>query len=97
MQITPLEEYKMRSPYIPLSGPTKDTLAQWVRRFLNQRIPDCNELSVEDRGCTVILRGHVPSSDIKRRCLQCSQRVAGGIHVIDELDVTKPKWRTRPR
>lgn len=68
-----------------------------VRRFLHDRVPDSDGLSVETTGGTVILRGRMPSCHAKWLCLQCCQRVAGVIHIIDQLDVAEPKWRKQPK
>lgn len=73
------------------TSPSEEKLAERVRRFVNERVPGCEDLIVEDRGCCVILQGRVPSAHAKWLCLQCSRHVAGVIHVIDELQIDEAK------
>jgi hypothetical protein len=87
----------IRASVRPPSAPVKDELAGRVRQFLHERAPDCDLIAVEAIGGTVILHGHVPSPHAKWVCLQCCRHVAGVRHVIDELTIDEPEWRTLPR
>jgi osmotically-inducible protein OsmY len=78
-------------------SPTPRELAERVRRFLRDRVPECVDVAVEASGCTVILHGHAPSSHAKRLCVECCRHIAGVVHVVDELEIDEQKWRKRPR
>lgn len=63
-------------------------LERRVLNFLvNRQIPGLRELEVESRGGDLTIRGIVGSFYHKQLCINCCQRVAGVVRLIDELQV----------
>lgn len=63
-------------------------LMQRVATFLVARgVPDAKTLVIKARGGIVTMQGRVSSMRNRALCLSCCQRVAGVLHVIDELSV----------
>ena len=63
-------------------------LRQRVERFLTTRgIRGMEGFRVDVDGGVVVLRGRVASAHDRWLCVSCSSRVAGVLHVIDELEV----------
>ena len=64
------------------------------RRVINylagRHVPSLRQIEVQaDRG-TVTMRGKVYSFHHKQLCINCCQRVAGVVRLIDELAVVSP-------
>lgn len=74
----------------PPTRPNEHELSERVGRFLADRLPDAGDLEVEAAGATVVLRGRVTSPRMKQLCVECSQRVAGVFHIVDQLTVANP-------
>lgn len=63
-------------------------LERRVKNFLAQRsIPGLRRLTVEVDGNSVLLRGRVRSYYEKQLAVNCCQRVAGVLNVIDWIEV----------
>jgi hypothetical protein len=64
-------------------------LERRVKNFLAQRsIPGLRRLTVEVDGHSVLLRGHVRTYYEKQLAVNCCQRVAGVLNVIDWIEVS---------
>lgn len=81
------------------AGKDSRELRQRVRLFLNTRgIRGVESIDVEVNGATVVLRGRIASAHDRWLCVSCSSRVAGVLHVIDELEVEDDAaGRRRPK
>jgi hypothetical protein len=63
-------------------------LVRRVRNFLDQRsVPSLRRLAVEAAGTSIVLRGTVRSYYEKQLALNCCQRVAGVLDVVDAIEV----------
>lgn len=61
-----------------------------IRRFLDARgVRGLDGVLVDVDGGTVTLRGNVASKHDRWLCVNCARRVAGVLHVCDELEVAK--------
>jgi hypothetical protein len=64
-------------------------LERRVRNFLDQRsIPSLRRLTVEAAGNSVVLRGTVRTYYEKQLAINCCQRVAGVLDVVDAIEVS---------
>lgn len=72
-------------------------LARRIATYLFARgIVDLKGLQIKVDGGIVILQGQVASPQERALCLNCCQRVAGVLHVIDELSVNADVAPRRP-
>lgn len=72
----------------PEFGVSDRDLVRRVAIYLTARgIADVNSLEIKACGGIVTLQGRVASMRERALCLNCCQRVAGVLHVIDELSV----------
>jgi len=66
-------------------------LQRRVRNFLQNRcVPRTSNLKIEARGGVVTLRGTHRSFYHKQLCINCCQRVAGVLQLIDATKVSAP-------
>lgn len=66
-------------------------LQQRVVGFLNNRgLPgaDCLRVTVADG--MVVIKGRLPSSQVRRLCLDCCRHVAGVVGVVDQTRIAQP-------
>jgi osmotically-inducible protein OsmY len=67
-------------------------LQRRVRNFLqNRRVPRASDLQIEARNGVVTLRGTLRSFYHKQLCINCTQRVAGVVRLIDATKVLQPR------
>lgn len=70
---------------------TCDTDVELKRRILNflhqRHVPSLRTIDVDVDGGVVTMRGVVGSFYHKQLCLNCCQRVAGVVQLVDEIDV----------
>lgn len=72
-------------------------LARRIATYLIARgISDLKALQIGVDGGVVTLQGQVASPRERALCLSCCQRVAGVLHVVDELSVEVVNLPTRP-
>jgi osmotically-inducible protein OsmY len=68
-------------------------LQRRVRNFLQNRcVPRSSNLDIEARNGVVTLRGTHHSFYHKQLCINCCQRVAGVVQLIDTTKVAPPRW-----
>jgi len=63
-------------------------LERRIVNYLHQRLPALHEFEVETSSGRVVLRGTVPSTSIRERCVDCCRSVAGVLDVIDRIRVS---------
>ena len=65
----------------------RDLERRVVNYLVERRLPSVPQLAIEASGGIVTLRGRVHSISEKQLAVDCCQRVAGVIKLIDTLDV----------
>jgi len=65
----------------------RDLERRVVNYLVGHNMPALRQVAVEARRGTVTLRGRVYSFFQKQLCIHCSRRVAGVLHLVDELQV----------
>jgi len=65
----------------------RDLERRVVNYLVGHKMPALRQVAVEARRGTVTLRGRVYSFFQKQLCIHCSRRVAGVLHLVDELQV----------
>ncbi len=71
-----------------LTCDTDNDLKRRIINFLHQRhVPSLRTIDVDVDQGVVTMRGHVNSFYHKQLCLNCCQRVAGVVRLVDEVEV----------
>ncbi len=75
-------------PATLLSRESDIELKRRILNFLHQRhVPSLRAIEVDVQDGVVTMRGKVNSFYHKQLCLNCCQRVAGVVQVVDEIEV----------
>jgi osmotically-inducible protein OsmY len=71
-----------------LTGDTDSELQRRIVNFLHQRhVPSLRNIDVDVKQGVVTMRGFVDSFYHKQLCLNCCQRVAGVVRLVDQVEV----------
>jgi osmotically-inducible protein OsmY len=90
-QMTGISDINLENRDVARQGPADAgwndaDLKSRVMNFLNDRqVPGSMAVDVDVQGSTVILRGSLPSDHARWLCRECCRRVAGVLHLIDQL------------
>lgn len=91
--LEPTSAVESRAPVYRNCDVADVELQRRVSNFLQNRcVPRSSNLEIEARNGVVTLRGTHRSFYHKQLCINCCQRVAGVVRLIDATKVAPPRW-----